>query len=80
MDELLKDQLNQDIIALLVLTKITPTEKKLWTELLPHMTLTQKENLKKNLQDELAYEMRTAEKALTDFADALDNESATQES
>lgn len=68
----MKNKLDRDIISLLAVASIMPLEKQVWMRVLPHMTEDEKENLKKNLEQEVDYEMKVAEEATAKFLGALE--------
>lgn len=70
---LLQDQLNCEIIGLLAVSKLQPLEKRLWLAVLPKMTEVEKNELKKNLEEEVDYEIKISEEAINQFVAAIEN-------
>lgn len=57
------DDLYTEILALLAVSKIPGVEKQLWIEVLSTMTEEEKTALKKNLEQEIIYEIQVAQDA-----------------
>lgn len=74
---ILDDQLNREIVTLLLASNLSPVEKKLWVEVLSHMTKEEKDTLKKNLEKELEYEQKVMEKSLAELTAAMEKEFST---
>ena len=72
--EWLKTQLDRDIVSLLAANRLLPLEKRLWLSVLPEMTEDEKTQLKKNLEEEVKYEIKTTEEAGKKFVAALEKE------
>ena len=70
-EQMLENQLNREIICLLAVCSIPPTEKRVWVNLLPDMTDAEKEALKTNLGAEAEYETKVSEDAVAKFIEAL---------
>lgn len=70
---LLKNPVNCDIAALLSVSKISAAEKRLWLGVLPYMTDDEKKELKKNLEEEVNYEIKVNEEAVNKFVAAFAN-------
>ncbi len=70
---LIDDPLNQDIVALLLLTKFTDSQKRFWLAALEYMTVEEKEQLRARLNKELDYELGNEERAVKQFAEAFKN-------
>lgn len=73
MDEntLLQDPVNKDIVCMLIACKLPPMEKRLWFNLLPEMTDQEKEELRSNLKEEVDYEVKVEDEAITQFVNSL---------
>ena len=69
---LLQNQLNCEIIGLLAVSQLPPVEKRIWLLLLAKMTEDEKKELKKNLEQEVDYEVNISEKAIDEFVQALE--------
>lgn len=66
------DDLHTEILALLAASKIPGVEKQLWIEVLPTMTEEEKTALKKNLEQEIIYEIQVAQDATERVCGALE--------
>lgn len=71
MNKLMKNPLDRDIVILLTVSNLPPLEKKIWLNMLPDMTAEEKEQLKKNLEEEVMYETEMSKEAIKAFADVL---------
>lgn len=72
MDEIfLKNPVNKDIVCLLIACKLPPMEKRFWLNLLPEMTDQEKEELRNNLKEEVDYEVKVEDQAITQFVSNL---------
>lgn len=72
MKQLLKDPLNRDIVALLTVSNLTPLEKKIWLDLIPTLSLEEREDLKKDLEAEVRYETEMSAKAVKEFTKVVE--------
>ncbi|MBI2638102.1 hypothetical protein HYW83_00750 [Candidatus Peregrinibacteria bacterium] len=66
------DDLQTEILALLAASKLSSVEKQLWIEVLPTMTGEEKTALKKNLEQEIEYEIQVAQDATERVCGALE--------
>lgn len=69
---LTQNPVDRDIVALLAVSNLHAAEKKIWLDLLPGMTLDEKEQLKKNLEEEVMYEAEMSKEALQQFTALLE--------
>lgn len=64
--------MRNEILALLMATKLPAGEKRLWMKVLPDMTEDEKRALKKNLEQEIEYEIQVSQDAMERVCDALE--------
>ena len=65
-------ELSTEILGLLAIANIAPTEKRIWAALLDEMTDSEKNELKANLQAEIDYEINARAAARDQFVAALE--------
>lgn len=69
---LLQDPLDRAIVSLLAVSHVVPLEKRIWLNLLPHMTEKEKNELKEILEEEVKYEIKTTEEETEKFLATLE--------
>lgn len=72
---LFQNPIDRDIISLLTVSKLSTREKHVWLETLAFMTPEEKEELKKNLEAEVQYEVEVTEKTQEQFLQELEKAS-----
>lgn len=65
--------MHHEILALLMATKLPAGEKQLWMKVLPDMTEDEKRALKKNLEQEIEYEIQVSQDAMERVCATLEN-------
>ncbi|GEM_PF-3860779 len=64
--------MENEILALLMATRLPVGEKRLWMKVLPDMTEEEKSALKKNLEQEIVYEIQVSQDAMERACEALE--------
>lgn len=70
--QLMQNSVNRDIVGLLVVSNLPVREKKIWINLLPHMTEDEKTQLKSLLEEEVQYEVQVTEGVMNNFIAELE--------
>ncbi|MBI2453821.1 hypothetical protein HYV58_01435 [Candidatus Peregrinibacteria bacterium] len=65
------DPLTRDILALLTVSSLSSREKQGWLSVLPDMKWDDKEELRKNLQEQVAYDTELVGDAVNDFLSTM---------
>lgn len=66
-----EDDLTRDILALLAVSDLSKGEKKRWLDVLPDMSNENKEELKQNLEEQVALDTEIAQDAVADLVKVL---------
>lgn len=73
-DKILNDPLSSEVLALLAASQISYEEKRLWYELLPHMTDDEKKRLISNLEKQINHELGLEEEAVNALIGSMENQ------